>query len=106
MSFSPERIEAEELACSCSVQQPIRRLVAYGSTTLSLPFCETCGLLILEVRAPDELALMRQDLAALRRLAADLREQLADVLQRDDGVPPAHPAPLRVLPGGRRSPRR
>lgn len=101
-----DRIEEEGLACSCSNQRPIRRLVSYGASTLSLPFCETCGLVILEVRTPDELAVIRQDVEALRRLAADLREQLAGALRGGAVRQPTGRAPLRVLPGGRAARRR
>lgn len=101
-----DRIEEEGLACICASQRPTRRLVSYGASTLSLPFCETCGLVILELRAPDELAVIRQDVAALRRLATDLREQLADALRADDERQPTRRAPLRVLPGGRATRRR
>lgn len=101
MSFPHERIEAEDLACTCQAQRPVRRLISYGATTLSLPFCETCGLVILEMRVPDELAMMRQDISALRMLADDLYEQLADALQEDAAPRPTGRAPLRVLRGGR-----
>lgn len=104
MSFSRELIEAEALACVCQDQQPVRRLVSYGATTLSLPFCATCGLLILDTRTPpNDLAVMRQDVAALKRLADDLREQLGAVLQEDSAELQVARVPLRVLPGGRES---
>lgn len=101
MSLSRELIEAEHLACECAVQHPARRLVNYGRTTLSVCFCEDCGLVIVEERDPDELAVMRQDIAALRMLADGLYEQLADVLREDAAPRPVGRVPLRVLPGGR-----
>lgn len=106
MSLSRELIEAEHLACECSLQRPVRRLVSYGRTTLSLAFCETCGLVILEERDPDELAVMRQDIAALRMLADGLYEQLANALREDAAPRPVGRVPLRVLPGGHEPPRR
>jgi hypothetical protein len=104
MSLSRELIEAEHLACECAAQRPVRRLVSYGKATLSLLFCETCGLVIVEERDPDELAVMRQDIAALKMLAGDLYEQLADALREDVAPRQAGRVPLRVLPGGREPP--
>lgn len=100
-----DQVQAEGLACECPSQQPVRRLVDYGATRLSLLFCDSCGGLIVETRQPDELAVMRQDIEALRRIAADLFEQLGrpraePALGGGEPVRPSRLGPLRVLPGG------
>lgn len=59
------------LACDCRVQQPERQV--HGC--LSLLVCRACGRLVLELRKPDRLAVLEQDLAALAVLARELQNQ-------------------------------
>lgn len=99
-----DKIKAEGLDCTCDQQQPIRRLVEYGATTLSLLFCQSCGGLVIEQRRPDDVAVMRQDVAALRRIVAELYEQVGlPTGPSPAGAQRPSPAPLRVLPGGRKA---